>query len=36
MTKLASLMVIALATANIVADLFGHTPQPDEYRTERR
>ena len=37
MTKAASLLVIALSAANIVADLFGHTPTtPHQYRVEQR
>lgn len=37
MTKIASLLVIALATANIITDLFGYTPaSPDQYRIEQR
>jgi len=37
MTKAASLLVVALAAANIVTDLFGHMPDtPDQYRIEQR
>lgn len=36
MTKLATIAFLSLAAANIVTDLFGHIPTPDEYRVEQR
>ena len=36
MTKLVTIAFLSLAGANIVVDLFGHIPTPDEYRVEQR